>query len=100
MPPVYSIADYDWNKPDNQPIRVVDEGQTVGNDTFTYMTLTIDYWYLSTVKRGLDTLKFVDMRTALHTNFSVMRWETDEYEDELCSYSGFVFGKRTAGNDL
>ena len=34
----------------------------------------------------------MEIRVETDDNLSVMRWETEEYEDTLCSYSGYVFG--------
>ncbi|PYB76665.1 hypothetical protein DMX11_11015 [Pseudomonas sp. LB-090624] len=89
MRPGVAITDFDWSK---EPIRVEQLGEDVGNDTFSYKTLTIDYWYLKHIMRELKIIPFVEMRVENDDNLSVMRWETEEYEDELCSYSGYVFG--------
>ncbi|EKT4542825.1 MULTISPECIES: hypothetical protein [Pseudomonas] len=89
MRPGVAIEAFDWSK---QPVRVEHEGAEHGGDTFSYKTLTVDYWYLKHLTRELNVIYFVEIRVETDDNLSVMRWETEEYEDTLCSYSGYVFG--------
>lgn len=87
--PTYDPSrDYPWTEGDK---RVRQEGSVVGNDTFNYMTLTVDYWKLTHVLAD-KRIPFVAIDIEGSDNKSVMRWASEEYEDELCSYSGFMFG--------
>jgi|GEM_PF-2263243 len=87
--PTYDPSrDYPWTDGDK---RVKQEGSVVGNDTFNYMTLTVDYWKLTHVLAD-KRIPFVQIDVDGLDNKSVMRWASEEYEDELCSYSGFMFG--------
>lgn len=89
MPPTYDPSrDYPW---DEQDKRVRQEGQTVDNDTFNYMTLTVDYWKLTHVV-DQRRIPFVAIDIDPGDNKSTLRWASDEYEDEMLSYSGFMFG--------
>ncbi|WP_079227033.1 hypothetical protein [Pseudomonas putida] len=88
--PTYDPAtDYPWSAEEK---RVKQEGKAVGNDTFNYMTLTVDYWKLTHVQAPGKRIPFVAIDIDWFGNKSVMRWASDEYEDELCSYSGFMVG--------
>ena len=88
--PTYDPAsDYPWSAEEK---RVREVGTVVGNDTFNYMTLTVDYWKLTHVQAPTRRIPFVAIDIDWFGNKSVMRWASEEYEDELCSYSGFMVG--------
>ncbi|QXH52985.1 hypothetical protein KSS94_07625 [Pseudomonas fakonensis] len=90
--PTYDASrDYPW---DEQEKRVVQEGAVVGGDRFNYMTLTVDYWKLTHVATPRERMPFVAIDIEALDNKSTMRWTSDEYEDLMCSYSGFMYGKR------
>lgn len=97
--PTYDASeDYPW---DGQNKRVKDEGTVVDGDTFNYMTLTVDYWKLTHVLRrpSLERIPFVAIDIEPSENKSTLRWTSDEYEDLMCSYSGFMYGKRKQPGD-
>jgi hypothetical protein len=89
LPTFDASRDYPW---DEQDKRVRQEGKVVGNDTFGYMTLTVDYWKLTHVTSEGRRIPFVAIDVEPNDNKSVMRWASDEYEDVQCSYSGFMIG--------
>jgi len=90
MLPTYDAsADYPWS---GDAKRVKEEGSTVGNDTFNYMTLTVDYWKLTHVQEPGKRIPFVAIDIDWFGNKSIMRWASDEYEAQECSYSGFMIG--------
>ncbi|MFS0827924.1 hypothetical protein [Pseudomonas phoenicis] len=87
--PTYDPSrDYPWDEHDK---RVVEQGQRVDNDTFNYMTLTVDYWKLTHVV-DQRRIPFVAIDIDPDDNKSTLRWASDEYEDEMLSYSGFMIG--------
>ncbi|WP_313740066.1 hypothetical protein [Pseudomonas sp.] len=90
--PTYDPSkDYPW---DEQDKRVVEKGTRVDNDTFNYMTLTVDYWKLTHVV-DQRRIPFVAIDIDEKDNRSTLRWASDEYEDEMLSYSGFLFGSQS-----
>ena len=88
IPPTYDPADYPGFE---EGERVKQQGKVVNNDRFNYMDLTVDLWKLTHV-RSDRRIPFVSIDIDEADNKSAMRWASKEFEDELCSYSGFMIG--------
>ncbi|VVP66718.1 hypothetical protein PS910_00054 [Pseudomonas fluorescens] len=75
--------------------RVRQEGEVLDNDPFSYMSHTIDYWRLSYFK-GDPVVPFVALDIEPSHKKSLLRWSSAAFDDEYCSYTGFMFGEGTA----
>ncbi|OOG79741.1 hypothetical protein B0E42_29260 [Pseudomonas sp. A25(2017)] len=58
-------------------------------DYFSYYRQSIDYWYLSYLRRGVDSVLFATL--SIENNISTMQWESELIDETFFSYTGYAF---------
>ncbi|WP_434574621.1 hypothetical protein J3P88_08015 [Pseudomonas sp. Z3-6] len=58
-------------------------------DYFSYYRQSIDYWYLSYLRRGIDQVLFATL--SIENNISTVQWESELIDEVFFSYTGYAF---------
>ncbi|WP_260963329.1 hypothetical protein [Pseudomonas citri] len=58
-------------------------------DYFSYYRQSIDYWYLSYLRRGIDPVLFSTL--LIENNISTVQWESELIDEVFFSYTGYAF---------
>ncbi len=65
------------------------EGESQGDDEFTYMLSSQDYWRLLYRRGGFTVVPFATLR--IEANGSTIRWESEQMEETFFSMTGYAF---------
>ncbi|MCJ8205296.1 hypothetical protein [Pseudomonas sp. RGM2987] len=58
-------------------------------DYFSYYRQSLDYWYLSYSRRGIDPILFSTL--LIENNISTIQWESELIDETYFSYTGYAF---------
>ncbi|WP_338496422.1 hypothetical protein V5F23_20900 [Pseudomonas sp. WP18] len=58
-------------------------------DYFGYYRQSVDYWYLSYLRRGIDPILFSTLQ--IENNISTIQWESELIDETYFSYTGYAF---------
>ncbi|MDO7900316.1 hypothetical protein [Pseudomonas citrulli] len=58
-------------------------------DYFSYYRSSLDYWFLSYLRRGIDPVLFTTL--SIEKNISTIQWESELVDETFFSYTGYAF---------
>lgn len=58
-------------------------------DYFSYYRWSLDYWFLSYLRRGIDRVLFATL--SIEKNISTIQWESELIDETFFSYTGYAF---------
>lgn len=88
MPPSVGLADYEFERK-----RVWSSGgQPDGDDDFSYIPRSIDFWTLAYRKGGFDTAGFATLK--VESNTSTIQWESELLDELYYSQTTYAFSPK------
>jgi len=65
------------------------EGESDGDDEFTYLLSSQDYWRILYQRGGFTPVPFATLR--IEANVSTIRWESEQMDETFFSFTGYAF---------
>jgi hypothetical protein len=88
LPPAIGLSDYEFQRQ-----RVWNgQGKIDGDDEFTYMLQSIDFWTLAFRKAGYEPAGFATLK--IDGNTSSIQWESELLDETFFSCTGYAFSPK------